>query len=190
MKSQFLEKLMSIDRQGMNDLILYIEQSTDFFSAPASTRHHDAHEGGLLKHSLAVYENLVKIMDTFFDEYDQESVIIVSLLHDLCKANFYTVSYRNAKDPIINGQQLYGWHQVPYYTIEDQLPMGHGEKSLYLIMKFIAVTDEEAAAIRWHMGGFDDAARGYSGQHSLSNAMKKYPLVAALHMADLSANYL
>ena len=183
MREQFLNLLKSTGRERINQLCAYLDTDTDFFKAPASTVHHGAKEGGLLEHSLAVYDCLLKIYKSF-DGYVviDESKIIVSLLHDICKANFYTVSTRNVK---INGV----WERVPYYAVEDQFPVGHGEKSVIIAQQFIGLTTEEIMAIRWHMGGWEDSARGYSGQASQSAAMKRYPLITALHMADLAASY-
>lgn len=185
-KEQFIDLLRSTRREGVEDLITYLE-ATDFFSAPASTQYHGAEAGGLVIHSLAVEENIHKIAAAFTEGlsgYSAATLTLVALTHDICKAEFYKVSTRNAQDAA--GK----WHKVPFYAIEDLLPMGHGEKSLYILMKFIKLSDEEAAAIRWHMGGYDDAARQYGGGQCLTAACKKWPLITALHMADLAtANF-
>ena len=108
---------------------------------------------------------------------------ICGLLHDVCKAIFYKVGTRNVKIDV-TGQ----WEKVPFYQVADQLPYGHGEKSVYLIERFMRLRTEEAMAIRWHMGGFDDAAKG--GCFAISEAYDKYPLAVKLHIADLKATYL
>ena len=105
------------------------------------------------------------------------------MLHDLCKAQFYKVSTRNVKNDV-TGQ----WEKVPYYTVEDAFPYGHGEKSVFLIERFMRLKTSEAMAIRWHMGGFDDSARG--GSFAISLAYEKYPLAVKLHLADLESTYL
>lgn len=105
------------------------------------------------------------------------------LLHDVCKANFYKVSTRNVKNDA-TGQ----WEKVPFYQVADQLPYGHGEKSVYLIEHFMRLKTDEAIAIRWHMGGFDDAVRG--GSFAVSDAYNRYPLAVKLHASDLIATYL
>ena len=115
--------------------------------------------------------------------YSPESIAICGLLHDLCKANFYKVSTRNVKN-----EQTGKWEKVPFYQVEDQFPYGHGEKSVWLIERFMRLTVEEAAAIRWHMGGFDDAVRG--GSFAVSGAFESWPLCVELHIADLRASYL
>ena len=180
------EEFLSIFRQhvarpGADRLLDWLDNKTDFFTCPASTRFHGACEGGLCMHSLNVYHAL---HDSFFKEGDsEESFAICALLHDLCKANYYKVSTRNVKNDA-TGQ----WEKVPYYTVEDQFPYGHGEKSVFLIERFMRLKTEEAVAIRWHMGGFDDAARG--GCRAISEAYDAYPLAVKLHLADLTATYL
>lgn len=171
----------NITREGADKLLNWICK-TDFFTAPASTRFHCAFEGGLVYHSLNVYKTLV---DRYFDpNYDSsESFAICGLLHDLCKAQFYKVSMRNVKN-----NETGRWEQKPYYTIDDAFPYGHGEKSVFLIERFMRLKTSEAMAIRWHMGGFDDTVRG--GSFSLGNAFEKYPLAVKLHMADMESSYL
>ena len=169
-----------IHRNGADRLLEWLE-GTDFFTAPASTRHHGACEGGLVQHSVNVYHAL---RDHFFEEGDQEeSFALCALLHDLCKANFYKKGTRNVKNEATGA-----WEKVLSYTIEDQFAYGHGEKSVWLIERFIKLKPAEAVAIRWHMGGFDDAARG--GSFAISQAYDQYPLAVKLHMADLYATYL
>ena len=169
-----------VTRPGADKLLEWLS-TTDFFKAPASTRFHGACEEGLVMHSLNVYHAL---MDRFFEEGDNpESMAICGLLHDLCKANYYKTGSRNVKNEA-TGQ----WEKVPIFMVEDQFPYGHGEKSVYLIERFIRLKPAEAVAIRWHMGGFDDAARG--GCRAISEAYDAYPLAVKLHLADLTATYL
>ena len=169
-----------VNRPGADKLLDWLD-TTDFFRAPASSRYHCACEGGLVQHSLNVYHVLV---DHFYTEGENlESYTICALLHDLCKANFYKVSTRNVKNDA-TGQ----WEKVPFYQVEDAFPYGHGEKSVFLIERFMKLRTAEAVAIRWHMGGFDDAARG--GSFAISAAYDAYPLAVKLHIADLEATYL
>lgn len=169
-----------VTRPGADKLLEWLS-TTDFFKAPASTRFHGACEEGLVMHSLNVYHAL---MDRFFEEGDNpESMAICGLLHDLCKANYYKTGTRNVKNEA-TGE----WEKVPVFMVEDQFPYGHGEKSVYLIERFIRLKPAEAVAIRWHMGGFDDAARG--GCRAISEAYDAYPLAVKLHLADLTATYL
>lgn len=185
-KERFLEIYRSkITRDGADKLLDFLEHKSDFFTAPASTRYHGAYEGGLLRHSLNVYDCLVqyldreRVKDTYKLRVSDETVAVVSLLHDVCKVNFYTVSYRNSKN-----EQTGIWEKVPYYTINDTLPYGHGEKSVYMISGFIRLSREEAMAIRWHMG-----FSGIEDKNTIGSAMEKFPLAFALSVADMEASY-
>jgi len=175
MKENYIDLLKSTNRKGIDKLIKWLEQETDFFTAPASTKYHLSKEGGLLEHSLNVY---VELLDEYFED-NIESMIIVSLLHDICKANYYTVSERNVKKDGF-------WIKEPYYTVDDQFPVGHGEKSVMIIQRFIKLSDEEVAAIRWHMGAYEPK----ENYGSLGQAFNKYPLALYLHIADLKATYI
>ena len=181
-KQKFIEYYQAnIHREGADRLLEWL-QTTDFFTAPASTRYHCACPAGLVMHCINVYEVM---MEKHFDpETDSaESFALCALLHDVCKAQFYKVSSRNVKN-----ERTGQWEKVPYYVIEDAFPYGHGEKSVFLIERFVRLKPAEATAIRWHMGGFDDAARG--GNFSISVAYDKYPIAVKLHLADLEATYL
>ena len=181
-KQKFIEYYQAnIHREGADRLLEWL-QTTDFFTAPASTRYHCACPSGLVQHSVNVYEVM---MEKHFDpETDSaESFALCALLHDVCKAQFYKISTRNVKN-----EKTGQWEKVPYYTIEDAFPYGHGEKSVFLIERFVRLKPAEATAIRWHMGGFDDAARG--GNFSISVAYDKDPIAVKLHLADLEATYL
>lgn len=183
-RAQFLEIYnKNVTRPGADRLLKWME-GTDFFTAPASTKFHGACEGGLLMHSLNVYNALIGYFEPDAEAGESaEGYAICALLHDLCKANFYKVSTRNAKNDV-TGQ----WEKVPFYQVADQLPYGHGEKSVYLIEHFMRLKTDEAIAIRWHMGGFDDAVRG--GSFTEGEAYNRYPLAVKLHIADLTATYL
>ena len=167
----------NVSRPGAQLLLDWLA-TTDFYTAPASTRFHGACECGLVMHSINVYNVL---MSRFYTEEDnKESFTLVSLLHDLCKANYYKSGFRNVKNDA-TGQ----WEKVPSYSVQDAFPFGHGEKSAFLVQRFMLLTDAEALAIRWHMGAYDDAAKG--GSKVLSAAMAATPLVYALHAADMRA---
>ena len=173
MKEEFIKLLKEINREGMDKLIEFLKNS-DFFTAPASTRFHGNIEGGLMMHSMKVYEILKdKVKE------DSDSVRIIALLHDICKTNFYKTDYRNAKN------ELGVWEKVPYYTIDDTIPYGHGEKSVMMISEFIKLTPEEKYAIRWHMG-FTEPKELYT---TIGAAYKKYPIALLVHEADLEATY-
>lgn len=182
-RDRFIELYQQhITRDGGVELLDWLDKRTDFFVAPASTRFHGAHPEGLVMHSLNVFDLLFQRNEAEQNE-NPESVAIVSLLHDVCKTEFYKETTRNVKNEM-TGQ----WEKVPYYAIEDKFPFGHGEKSVFLIERFMRLKPAEAVAIRWHMGGFDDNAR--VGGFSVANAFGKYPLAVKLHLCDLEATYL
>lgn len=174
-----------IQRDGSDKLLEYIlSKSSDFFLAPASTRFHGSYKGGLVEHSLNVYECLIDYLsrerakDKYNMLYDNESIAIVSLLHDICKINCYKPGTRNVKDE--NGV----WKSVATYEYEDNLPYGHGEKSVYIISGFMKLTREEAFAIRYHMG-----FSGAEDKRSIGDTFKMFPLAFALCTADMEATY-
>ena len=176
MKEKFIELLRSTNREGIEKLIDFLDR-TDFYTAPASTRFHNSFESGLLAHSMNVYTSLKKLVG---NEWPEDTIIIVSLLHDICKVNMYKVDYRNKKDE--NGV----WVKEPYYTTDDLMPLGHGEKSVMIISEFIKLSKEELYALRWHMGGFEPKENyGY-----LAKAYEKYPLAVYTHIADIMATYI
>lgn len=180
MKEKFIKLLRQTNREGIEELIKFLEGS-DFFEAPASTRYHGDFEGGLLEHSLKVYEILKRKIETCVINIEtaEETIIISALLHDICKTNFYKTDYRNVKN------ELGVWEKVPYYTINDTIPYGHGEKSVMMATEYIKLTNEEKYAIRWHMG-FTEPKEIYG---TIAQAFKKYPLALLLHEADLEATY-
>lgn len=188
MKDKFIKAYTeNITRPGADKLLAWIE-SSDFFAAPASTRFHLSSPGWLLEHSLHVFERMKAIcaneatITPGFNEPSMETIAVCGLLHDICKANFYAVEMRNRK----NDQGR--WEQYPFYVVDDKLPYGHGEKSVYIISGFMRLSREEAMAIRWHMGFADNDFRG--GGYSVGNAFEKFPLAVLLHIADLQATYL
>ena len=188
MKDKFIKAYTeNITRPGADKLLAWIE-SSDFFAAPASTRFHLSSPGGLLEHSLHVFERMKAIcaneatITPGFNEPSMETIAVCGLLHDICKANFYAVEMRNRK----NDQGR--WEQYPFFVVDDKLPYGHGEKSVYIISGFMRLSREEAMAIRWHMGFADNDFRG--GGYSVGNAFEKFPLAVLLHIADLQATYL
>ena len=185
-KKEFIEIYNTyIKREGADALLDYLTNTSDFFSAPASGKRHSSFEGGLCSHSINTYKRFKSlVMAEYGEDYakiiSDESIAIISLLHDVCKVNTFTVDYRNQK---VEGQ----WIQVPYYAYNNTLPYGHGEKSVYIISGFMRLTREEAMAINWHMGSFD--ARAQAGS-DLSEAFARFPAALLFHMADLSATYL
>lgn len=186
LKQEFIDIYKeNITREGADKLIEYLlSDKSDFFTAPASTRFHGAYEGGLLEHSLNVYHCLKDYLSreraktVYKMNYSEETIAVAALLHDICKVNFYKVDYRNAK----NEQGV--WEKVPFYAIDDKLPYGHGEKSVYIITGFMRLSREEAFAIRYHMGfsANDDA-------NQVGKSFEMFPLAFALSTADMEASY-
>lgn len=172
-------RLRATSREGVDQLIAWL-RSTDFYQAPASTRWHGAHEGGLAEHSLAVHDQLIGLNDHFGFELGNDSMAISALMHDVCKIGCYKHDTRNVKD------ERGVWHKVPCFKYEEDYPFGgHGSKSVYLVQHFIALSPEEAAAINSHMGQFD--ATSYSNP---SAVYQVNPLAWALHVADEAATHI
>ena len=174
-----------ISREGAKELLEYLQKS-DFFVAPASTQFHSAYEGGLVEHSINVYYRFLNAVKNEYGEnynlkISDESIAICALLHDICKVDLYKIEMRNKK---VDGN----WVQVPHYIVEDGLPYGHGEKSVYIISGFMKLSREEAMIINWHMGGFDARVKG--GSYSISDAFYRFPNAVLFHTADIVATYL
>lgn len=200
-KARFLELVRNnITRDGMDSLMSWLENETDFFIAPASTKYHCAYPGGLVKHSLNVYDRLVREVIAEFGEFDSEntieikgervsleSITIIALFHDLSKANFYIESIRNVKE---NGE----WKQVPYYTVNPNPPANmvygtHAENSVYLLNAHIATSHLENVCIRHHMGG-KDFSEHTSNETNTTTAFTYFPLAMLTHIADMKATYI
>lgn len=185
-KDEFIQIYQqNISRPGADKLLNYLcSETCDFFTAPSSTRFHGSYEGGLVEHSINVYHCLKdylereRIKQQYNINCSDETIAVVSLLHDLCKINFYSVDFRNAK----NADGV--WEKVPYYTINDTLPYGHGEKSVYIISGFMRLSREEAFAIRYHMG-----FSGIEDKNSIGKAFEMFPLAFAVSVADMEATY-
>ena len=184
-KERFIEIYKEkITREGADKLLEYLmSPSSDFFTAPASARNHSSFEGGLCEHSLNVYDRMVSYVNSehfksLGFEYSEESIAIVSLLHDLCKINIYKKGFRNVKD------EKGTWQRVDTFEYDDQMPYGHGEKSVYMISPFMKLSREEAFAIRYHMGysSTEDA-------RNVSLAFEMFPLAYAVSVADSEATY-
>ena len=184
-KEEFLQiYLENIHREGSDALLDYLEHKSDFFTSPASARFHGSYAGGLCQHSVNVYRCLSaylereRVRELYALDYTPESVALVALLHDVCKIGCYKGGTRNVKGP--DGK----WQSVPTFYYEDNLPYGHGEKSVYILSGFLRLSREEAMAIRWHMGFSGDEDKRLVGQ-----ALQQYPLAFALSVADMEATY-
>lgn len=189
-KAEFLKIWTErVRREYADDLLAWLERETDFFEAPASTKHHGAHPGGLVEHSLNVYRRLrqITVLETYgttlapeLAEGVEETVAILALLHDVCKVGVYHIETKRRKN-----QATGFWEDYQAYVFRDPLPMGHGEKSLYLIQRHMDLEPEEALAIRWHMGAYDSAVKG--GARDMGAAMEMSPWVWRLQQADMCA---
>ncbi len=175
----------TIKREGADKLLAYLcSDSCDFFTAPASTRYHGAYPGGLLEHSLNVYDCLCdylarpRVIEKYGLSFSNETIAIAALFHDFCKINFYVEGTRNVKE---NGV----WKTVPTYNIDDRLPYGHGEKSVYIVSGYMRLTRDEAFAIRYHMG-----FSGLEDKNTVGSVMEQFPLAFALSVADMEAAFL
>lgn len=182
LKNEFIDELKNVHREGMEKVISWLIDKTDFFTAPASTRFHGAYQGGLLMHSLNVYRVFKEINDKLnglTPAIPKDSIVIATLLHDICKVNTYKVVKRWRKD------KENRWEQYDTYEFSEDEPLGHGEKSVMLLQRLgLQLTESEVYLIRWHMGGFDES------KMALSSAMTMHPEIALMHMADLIATYM
>lgn len=190
--ARFDAELAKVNRPGMDKLLAYIRKS-DFYKAPASTKYHLSCEGGLLQHSLNVLDALRTVLTPMPNgewayivagksvtaEYiPGDTVILIALLHDICKTYFYATSWRNAKN-----EQTGKWEKVPYFTVKDRMPLGHGDKSVMIIKQYIDLTTQEMYAI-WHHMGFTENA----DFQTLTNAIDQFPIIWAMHTADMMAS--
>lgn len=166
---------IGIKRAGSERLKDWL-MSTDIETAPASTRFHEAYSGGLMDHSVRVWNELVRLLNAYPQlKVSAETAAICALLHDVCKLNCYKTEMQNKKDE--HGR----WIQVPFYTFNEDFAFGgHGSKSVYLIQKFMPLTDEEASAINCHMGPS-------AQDNSVYDAYRQFPLAFLLHAADMAA---
>lgn len=177
---EYKSLLKSTNREGIDSIIKWLDES-DFKFAPASTQYHSSIRGGLLLHSLQVYYHMYDFNNLiqFFD-IPQDSVIITALLHDVCKVDMYDTSYRNTKNE--DGQ----WIKVPYFTVNEKIPYGHGEKSvIMLLMNGLKLNHTEAMMIRSHMGAFRDNQY----LNDVSHRFSKCPQTLLLHFADMLSTY-
>ena len=183
----------TIKRDGAASMLYWLDSKTDFFKAPASTNKHLAQPGGLVIHSLNVWRRLreITVRDLtdrdapgvrHLSEAEEETVAILGLLHDVCKVGVY-----HQTDPFKAAMEGKLGTMAPY-EFWDPFPLGHGEKSLFLITRCLALTEEEALAIRWHMGAYDDAVKG--GSRSMTEAMNLTPWVWRLQEADMCAAWI
>lgn len=194
-KNEFLNLLKKVNRPGIDKLIDWLTNNSDFFTAPSSTCYHGCYDGGLCQHSLNVYYAMKKLVEQTkeialpekqVDNISEETMIITCLMHDLCKTNFYKKEIKVFKDDETNI-----WHHYYSYKCEDNFPLGHGEKSVIMLQNFIHLTCNEIIAIRWHMG-LSDAATTLSSYEkpAYSKANNECPLLILLQEADYFASFM
>lgn len=175
----------NIKRPGIEKLLEHLDNETDFFYAPCSTRYHLCVEGGLVIHSLNVAKIFNQLCEIYKPNFTVESRYICALFHDICKYHCYDPVKKSRKTGKLLPNGKPEWEDYMGYDFVEEFPYGHGEKSVYILQKYMPITDEEAMAIRWHMGFSDSTFKG--GQQSVSNAMKLYNVIALLHSADIIA---
>ena len=185
-KEEFLELLRSTKRDGIEDVITDLEE-LGFFTAPASAGHHLNIEGGLVLHSintckaaLAIWEGMKPLEPSLATEVKRDSIIIASLLHDVCKSDIYKRSVKKRKNAL--GQ----WEDCECYKVSyKDFPMGHGEKSVILLLcSGLDLSDDEMLAIRWHMGAWGINMNSYEDERCYDTARALYPLVSIIQTAD------
>lgn len=153
-------------------------RSTDFYTAPASAIYHESYSSGLLIHTMQVINNIYELRTiSKFKNCRLDSAVLVALVHDWCKIGLYSTYEKNVKNEI-TGQ----WEkQLAYRRNNPAIPLGHGVESLYKAMKCFNLSEEECAAIRWHMGAWNVAP---NEMNDLQTANEKYPLVHLIQFAD------
>lgn len=188
MKDKIIDLLSSVEREGMKELIVFL-QGSDYFRAPASTKYHGNFEGGLAEHSYKVYTLFKEKNESFNLGLSEDTVAITALCHDICKINFYKRGIKNVKEgKKLNwkGQEVDNWVEKEVWEVDDIYPIGHAEKSIILLQRFIELSDEEVLLIRWHMGGFESKENSMY----MYKAYELLPACVALHTADIESSYL
>lgn len=183
-KEMILDLLRSTERDGIDKLTDYLSDSTDFFTAPASTRFHNNFSGGLAQHCLNVYENFKSLLEIKGIEMSEDSIIICALLHDLCKCNTYVVETRNRK----NEQGQWEKYNIWATNKDVDIPLPHSSRSIAIIRKFIKLSIKEELTIFYHMGPY--GGEDYEYRNMLKAANEKYPQTVLFYVADTIASYL
>ena len=191
-RERFCTILRSTQIDNIDDIINYLDE-LGFFDAPASVRNHFNFAGGLLLHSLNVYDVAMRLRDDMIAlRHDSErllqpeSIAIAALLHDVCKADIYRKVMRKQKN------EIGIWEDVQTYDVDySNLPAGHGEKSVMMLLRAgLDLEDDELLAIRWHMAPWDLATQSIEMDRSYRTALKKTPLVSLIHNADSLAAHI
>lgn len=183
--TKFITELVSTKREGAEALIAYLEKNTDIITAPASSKYHRNTRGGLVDHSLRVMTYLRKVNESMGAKYKDDTVVIAGLLHDLCKTNYYKITEVLDKEWKDKTDK---WRKIPGYIVDEQLPLGHGEKSVIIANRFLTLTGAEMMAIRWHMSAWDAGIHfSYPSGKAYNDSADKCPLLKMLIIADLQA---
>jgi len=185
-REKFNKALEFIPRDGIDQFVSWLETDTDFFTAPSSTAFHGNFIEGLLQHSVNVLEFAIHNFNVLVKkkpEYEhlRTSLILAALFHDVCKTNQYKITEKWTKDT--NNK----WASYQGYEVDDKFPLGHGEKSVFLISRYVKLSEEEALAIRWHMGSFEVSTIIPGMTKAAYDKAYERPLVVILHVADLMA---
>ncbi len=192
LKEKYIEMLRSTGKQGVEEVISYLEK-VGFFAAPASIGHHLNYDGGLVEHSinvcnmaLALRKNVVEMNPEMEAKLPEKSIILVALLHDVCKANIYKKAQKWRKD----GQGR--WEQYDTYETDySRMPVGHGEKSVIMLLSLgLKMSVDEIVAIRWHMGAWDLPFQSYEVKSNINEAADRYPLLSLIQSADNLSTHL
>lgn len=142
-RKEIIKELSAVQREGIDRLIDHLEKH-EFFTSPASTKFHGNYVGGLAAHSLMVYKEFDFLLKRYSVALEQDSRRIAGICHDFCKIGVYQ------KNELKSGRT-----PAKPYLFNDPFPIGHGEKSLYVVSQYLQLTTKEALLIRWHMGNYD-----------------------------------
>ena len=183
-REKFMELMRKTERAGVEDMLKWLD-TTDFYSAPASTRYYGSYPGGLVQHTLNVAYELKQLVDFYDMKIPKDSILICALGHDFCKINTYKETIVNVPPQRTKSGK---WEQQQGYKKDEYLKLGHGAKSLSTLQDFITLKDYEKEAIYWHMGAFDLGQ--YNNINDLSKTFEENPLAFLLHIADMCVTYI
>lgn len=165
-KTRFEGLLRSTGREGVENVLAWLEKE-GFYESPASTKFHESFTGGLLIHSLKVCEIAKKLKTDILEQIPDDSVILCSLLHDVCKIGLY---HKKADGT--------------FYRARRTLGKGHGTLSVCrLEEQGLLLLEEEKRAIRWHMGAYTQDYGKDEWPSDVHEVMKN-PLARIIHKAD------
>lgn len=194
-KERFIALLKEINRPGARvDMLVDKLEKSDFFYAPASTKYHNSFAGGLCEHCLNVYEELLGLVTSHnVPNITRENIIIVSLLHDLSKMDYYESTVMNKKVYQENGSKYdemgrYDWVSVSGFKTKDIdarfFYSTHEVTAEFMARCFVPLTIEESVAILHHSGYANKETSA-----NLTTVFNRYPLALFLHEADMLATF-